>query len=162
MLHMNTATMSRIDSSSSEDTFGLGVKLGKKCKGREVFVLSSDLGGGKTTFTKGLAKGLGSTDTVSSPTFTVSQVYKCRDNLYLHHFDFYRLHEAGVVSHELTEVLDDPNAIIVIEWGDIVSDVLPQEHITVSFERVAEDEEKRQIIISTTPDTAYLLKGLKH
>lgn len=122
-------------------------------------MLVSDLGGGKTTFTKGLAAGLGSTDHVGSPTFTVSRVYKCRDDLYLHHFDFYRLAEAGVVGHELAEVIDEPHAVIVIEWGDIVSDVLPAERITVSFDRVPGGEERRCINVSSPPGLEYVYQG---
>src|SRR5688572_5517582 len=108
---MSTAKTCQIESSSYEDTYETGKRFGSRCKGGEVFVLASDLGGGKTTFTKGLAAGLGSLDKVVSPTFTVSRVYKCRDGLYLHHFDFYRLNEPGVVGHELAEVIGDPHAV---------------------------------------------------
>lgn len=153
---MSTGTTSKIESSSSEDTFAIGERLGKKCRGGEVFVLSSDLGGGKTTFTKGLAAGLGSDDVVSSPTFTVSNVYECRDNLTLHHFDFYRLNEAGVVAHELAEVVDDPSVIAVIEWGDIVSEVLPERSIVINFDRSSKGEDVREITINFPEEASYL------
>lgn len=119
-------------------------------------MLSSDLGGGKTTFTKGLAAGLGSDDVVSSPTFTVSNVYECRDNLTLHHFDFYRLNEAGVVAHELAEVVDDPSVIAVIEWGDIVSEVLPERSIVINFDRSSKGEDVREITINFPEEASYL------
>src|SRR5690606_32736409 len=153
---MSTAKTCRIESSSYEDTYETGKRFGSRCKGGEVFVLSSDLGGGKTTFTKGLAAGLGSDDVVSSPTFTVSNVYECRDNLTLHHFDFYRLNEAGVVAHELAEVVDDPSVIAVIEWGDIVSEVLPERSIVINFDRSSKGEDVREITINFPEEANYL------
>jgi len=80
----------RITSESPEATEQLAEAIGRRLTGGEVIELVSDLGGGKTTFVRGLARGLGSADVVSSPTFTVSKVYKA-DKLELHHFDFYRL-----------------------------------------------------------------------
>ena len=90
----------------------------------------SDLGGGKTTFVRGLARGMGSADRVGSPSFTISKVYKA-GALELHHFDFYRLPDAGIMQHELHDLLGDPHTIIVIEWADVVKHVLPAEHMTV-------------------------------
>lgn len=119
-------------------------------------MLVSDLGGGKTTFTKGLAKGLGSESIVTSPTFTVSRVYPCRDGLTLHHFDFYRLHEGGMVAHELSEVLSDPKIITVLEWGDVVSDVIPAECIEITIERMATGEDNRTIRVTYPSKLAYV------
>lgn len=153
---MSTDTTCQINSSSYEDTFAIGKRLGEKLKGGEVIVLASDLGGGKTSLTKGIAEGLGSEDKVGSPTFTLSRIYKCRDGLYLHHFDFYRLNEAGVVGHELAEVIDDPNAVIVIEWGDIVSDALPASRVTINISRSPEGENIRCLDISGPPALSYV------
>lgn len=119
-------------------------------------MLSSDLGGGKTTFTKGLAAGLGSEDHVGSPTFTVSRVYRCRDGIYLHHFDFYRLAEAGVVGHELADVIGDPHAVTVIEWGDVVSDVLPADRIMIQIDRLPGGEELRCLNVTSPPGLSYV------
>lgn len=146
---------------NSEDTFELAKSLGAKCRGGELFLLVSDLGGGKTTFTKGLLSGLGSDAVVSSPTFTVNNVYDCPNGIYVHHFDFYRLNEGGVVAQELAEVLDDPKSIVVVEWGDIVSEVLPESKIEVRFDRSKEGEDVRQIDIKTSTNFSYLLEGLK-
>ncbi len=123
-------------------------------------MLTSDLGGGKTTFTKGLAKGLGSNDIVSSPTFTVSQVYTARDGLEIHHFDFYRLSEAGVVGYELAEVIDDPKIVSVIEWGDVVEEVLPARHVLIMLERIASGEENRLITIDLPAEAEHLKEAL--
>ena len=123
--------------------------------------MSSDLGGGKTTFTKGLAKGLGSTQVVTSPTFMVSQVYECANDMHLHHFDFYRLHEGGVVAYELSEVFEDPIAVVVVEWGDVVSGTIPVEHIELRFDRVADGEDVRGITAKYPPKFAYIFEVAK-
>ena len=157
---MSTDMTLQIQSTGPEETSAIGERLGQKCAGGEFFVLSSDLGGGKTTFTKGLAKGLGSNAVVSSPTFTVSKVYECRDGLSLHHFDFYRLAESGMVGMELDEVKDDPKAVTVVEWGDIVKGILPEERITVQFGRDHSSEDTRILTITASPRFAHLIEGL--
>lgn len=132
---------------SLDGTQALAEALGRSLRGREVMELISDVGGGKTTFVKGLAKGLGISDTVQSPTFTISRIYNGRDNLELHHFDFYRLTEAGVVADELAESLQQPNAVVAVEWGEIVHDVLPAERMTVRLVSLGDTE--RKITLST-------------
>lgn len=124
-------------------------------------MLKSDLGGGKTTFVKGLAKGLGSTDHVGSPTYTINRVYKCANGLELQHFDFYRLHDAGIVAHELREVINEPDIVVAIEWGDIVSGSLPENRIDVTIKRRANAEEDRVISFGYPPAYEYLFKGNK-
>jgi tRNA threonylcarbamoyladenosine biosynthesis protein TsaE len=121
----------KTDSQSSEDTERFAHTLGSRLRGGEVIALVSDLGGGKTAFVRGLAAGLGSTDHVASPTFTISREYKA-GNLTLYHFDFYRLQEPGVVAAELEEFIDDPTAVVAIEWGAIVEEVLPENKIIVN------------------------------
>ncbi len=150
-----------ITTKSPDKTMGIAEQLANNCQGGEVFLLTSDLGGGKTTFTKGLAKGLGSKDIVSSPTFTISQIYDCRDNIRLYHFDFYRLSEGGMVSYELAEVLDDPRAVIVIEWGDVIEEVLPKLKVTVNIGRLKEGEQMRALNINIPKDLNYLAVGLE-
>jgi tRNA threonylcarbamoyladenosine biosynthesis protein TsaE len=161
MLYMSTAQTWQTTSLSSAATFEIGGQLGRNCRGGELIVLSSDLGGGKTTFTKGLARGLQSTAVVNSPTFMVERVYPCRDNISLHHFDFYRLTEGGTVARELGEVLEDPKALIVVEWGDIVSEILPIEHIKIVLERQANNEDARHITITYPKKFAYVFEGLE-
>jgi tRNA threonylcarbamoyladenosine biosynthesis protein TsaE len=153
---MSIATRWKIESNDSEETFAIGEQLGKACKGGEVIVLSSDLGGGKTTFTKGIAKGLGSTETIGSPTYTVRRVYKCRGDIYLHHFDFYRLQEPGIIAHELSEIVDSPHSVVVIEWGDIVQEILPQRRVVVHFSHVGDNEEARILEFDCPPELSYL------
>ncbi len=119
--------------------------------------LVSDLGGGKTTFVRGLARGIGSDDTVSSPTFTLSNVYKGQ-KLTMHHFDFYRLAEPGIMREELAEVLTDPEAVTIIEWADIVHDVLPDERLTIHITTTGETS--RHYDLSVSDALQYLTEGL--
>ena len=141
-------------SESLEDTQALAEAIGRALRGREVIELISDIGGGKTTFVKGLAKGLDVHDTVQSPTFTISRIYNARDDLELHHFDFYRLNEAGIVADELAESLHQPNVITAVEWGEIVHDVLPAQRITVRLTSLGDTE--RTVIITTPNGLEYL------
>lgn len=143
----------RIHTTSAEETEALGEAIGRQLKGGEVIELVSDLGGGKTTFVRGLARGFGSTDRVSSPTFTISQEYRAGKRT-LFHFDFYRLHEAGIVADELAEVANDPQTVVVVEWGDIVSDVLPAARLSVTITAVSEQE--RELAFSYPKSLAYL------
>lgn len=131
-------------SRSATETEALGATLGAHLRGGEVIELTSDLGGGKTTFVRGLAAAAGSTDRVASPTFTISKVYEA-PQFAIHHFDFYRLPEAGLIRHELEDVLGDPNSVVVIEWSNIVADVLPEDTIRIHIRTTGEDE--REITI---------------
>lgn len=122
------------------DTQALAAIIGGVVKGGETIELLSDLGGGKTAFTKGLGKGMGVKDVVQSPTFALSQIHSADHNLELHHFDFYRLTEPGVMKAELAESLAQPNAVVAVEWGDIVHDILPKNRITVHLAASSSDE----------------------
>lgn len=122
--------------------------LGSKLSGGEVIELLADLGGGKTTFVQGLAKGLGSKDVVSSPTFTLSKVYKARDDLEINHFDFYRLAEAGIMADQLNESLHEPKVITVVEWSEIVRGVLPEQRLVVSLEPISDNADARLITLN--------------
>ena len=125
-----------------------GEKLGAQLRGGEVFELIGDVGAGKTTFTRGLAKGLGVSEQVQSPTFTISREYDGRDNLTLVHYDFYRLNEAGIMAEELAETVADRQNITVIEWSGVASDSLPRERVVLRILPVAEDEDAREVQIS--------------
>lgn len=154
---MSTAMIWETDSTSSDKTEQLAETIGQHLRGGEVIELRSDLGGGKTTFTRGLVRGAGSTDRVGSPTFTLSREY-VSPKFKIAHFDFYRLGEAGIVADELDELVGDPEYVTVVEWGDIVQDVLPERRLTIQFTQTA--DESRHITI-TYPDTLqYLVEGL--
>lgn len=133
----------------------LGYLLGSCFKGGEVLELVGDVGVGKTTLTKGIGEGLRVDDDVQSPSFTISRVYKCRDNLELHHYDLYRLSEPGVVSFELAESAENPQAVTVVEWAETVQNVLPQERIRIVI-RYEPKGESRQLDIKLPGGLEYL------
>lgn len=98
-----------------------------------VIELIGDVGTGKTTFTRGLALGLGIKEPVTSPSFTISKQYALPNAGRLIHYDFYRLPDPGLMSEDLAENLQDPNNIIVIEWGESVTSLLPKNHHTIKI-----------------------------
>lgn len=116
--------------------------------------LTSDLGGGKTAFVRGLARGMGSQDTVASPSFTISREYKAGP-LTLYHFDFYRLNNPGIMANELAELLTDPQAVIAVEWGQLIEDVLPAKRLRIDIK--ASGENQRQFAIVYPAELAYLI-----
>jgi tRNA threonylcarbamoyladenosine biosynthesis protein TsaE len=144
MVYMSTGLMWQIRSTGSDDTEQLAELLGRLLSPPRLIELRADLGGGKTTFVRGLARGLGSKDTVSSPSFTLSRIYKFKGGE-IHHFDFYRLAEPGVLKDQLAESLKEKKVITVVEWSGIVQDVLPEDRITVEFKPVETDSEEREI-----------------
>ncbi len=116
--------------------------------------LKSDLGGGKTTLTRGIARGAKSNDTVASPTFTLSKLYRT-PTITIYHFDFYRLQEAGLMAHELHDALEDPAGVVIVEWGEVVQDVLPTERLTITINKTSDDGRE---LVCEYPDTLeYLL-----
>ena len=147
-------------STASGDTERLGAELGKLLKPPMLVELRSDLGGGKTTFTRGLVRGAGSKDKVSSPTFTLSRIYKA-DHLEIHHFDFYRLNEPGVVADQLQESLQNPRVITVVEWSDIVRGVLPADRLIIEFKPVADNPDERAIEISYPESSRQIIEELE-
>jgi len=120
-----------------------------------VIELRSDLGGGKTTLVRGIARGAGSNDNVASPSFTISREYRA-GKLTIHHYDFYRLGEAGLMSQELADVLSDPQAVVIVEWAGVVDDVLPDERAIIQI--TATGDESRQFDV-TLPEAYAYLKG---
>lgn len=131
-------------SASPDQTMSIADTIGRQLRGGEVIELVSDLGGGKTTFTHGLAKGIDSPDRVASPTFTVSKLYVGK-KLEMYHFDFYRLTEPGLMEHELQDVLGDPGTVIVVEWGTVMAHVLPDERLTIHLKSTGDTERKLEI-----------------
>lgn len=129
--------------------------LGSNLKGGEVIELISDVGGGKTTFVRGVAKGAGSNDHVSSPTYKLYNIY-IAPKIQIHHFDFYRLSEAGLIAHELAELDDQPNVVTIVEWSDVVAHVLPKERAAIHI-KVAQNE-ARIFDINCPNNLEYLFK----
>lgn len=133
----------------------LGEKLGVLLKGGEVIELIGDVGAGKTTLVKGIAKGLAVNEDVQSPSFTISRVYDARNGLMLAHYDFYRLHDAGIMANELHETLHDPKTITIVEWADIVNGVLPEDRTTIRI--TSPTETSRSLTFSGKGNASELL-----
>jgi len=133
---------------STDEMIQLGEQLGRVLGGGEVIELIGDVGAGKTTLTKGIAKGLEIHDDVQSPSFTLSRLYEARDGLVLAHYDFYRLNDAGIMADELRETIDNPHSITVIEWADVVEGVLPKDRITIRI--VSPSEDSRNVDVSAS------------
>ena len=137
-----------IEVNGEQETKDLAASIGSLLKGGEVFDLVGDVGAGKTTFVKGLAKGLGIEDDIQSPSYTISRLYDARDTLQLVHYDFYRLTEPGIMANEVAEMIRDEKTITVIEWADIIEGILPENRYTIQLESPSENV--RSI---TLPDT---------
>ena len=141
---------------NAHETQTLGREIGRLAQDRMVFLLSGDLGAGKTTFTQGLAQGLDIARTVSSPTFTIMKNYHGR--LDLNHIDAYRLeglHQDLGFDERIGE-----SGVTVIEWPDFIGDHLPEEYLRLDFRRLVGDSRE----ITLTPvGAAYveLLEKLK-
>lgn len=155
---MSSTNTLQLVSQTPEATEAMGEAIGRALRGGEVIELASDLGGGKTTFVRGLARGFGSNDRVSSPTFTISKLYK-NGHRQLHHFDFYRLTDAGLMNHELLEVAGQPDCVVVVEWAGLVQDVLPQNRLEITLERTGNTQ--RSIKLQYPASLAYLVAGIK-
>ncbi|HSE61361.1 MAG TPA: tRNA (adenosine(37)-N6)-threonylcarbamoyltransferase complex ATPase subunit type 1 TsaE [Candidatus Saccharimonadales bacterium] len=145
---------------TTDDTKRLAEEMGKALHGGEVIEFHSDLGGGKTTFMKGLAVGMGVVDVVQSPTFSISQLHKAAHGLELHHFDFYRLDDPGVVRASLVESLAQPNAVVAIEWGETVHDVLGANIISITL--TVQDDDARVVTIAVPAVAEHVAKILQN
>jgi len=117
----------------------------------------SDVGGGKTTFVRGIAQGAGSDDHVSSPSFTLTNQYKA-PAFTIEHFDFYRLSEPGILRDELAEFVHDVHTVTIVEWANIVEEVLPEERLTIMI--TSTGETSRRYEFRYTEAIGYLMKGL--
>lgn len=135
----------------------LGEKLGSLLDGGEVLELVGDVGAGKTTLTKGIGAGMKIDDDIQSPSFTISRVYDGRDDLQLAHYDFYRLHDAGIMADELHETIHDPKTVTIIEWAEIVNGVLPADRLTITI--TSPSENGRKVVFAAGGATSSALLG---
>jgi len=129
---------------NAEETRAVGEALAEFLRPRDAVALTGELGAGKTTLVQGVARGLGVTDQVVSPTFTLVREYRGR--LDVAHVDVYRLdHLQAVVDLGLEEI-GDGDAILLVEWGDAIDALLPEDHLTV--ELTESDEGTRRLVMS--------------
>lgn len=130
---------------SEEETFNLGVQLARLLTPGTAVSLEGDLGAGKTALVKGIAKGLGIRDTVTSPTFTLVNSYE--GNTTLHHFDVYRIDDPEELYEIGWEEYFNPNDVCVVEWGDRVAEMLPPGTIRIRIIRDEAQPDKRTILV---------------
>ena len=123
-----------LESKSPEDTFQIGMRLGKLAEAGEVYTLTGDLGVGKTVFTKGFAKGLGIEESVNSPTFTILQIYE-DGRLPLYHFDVYRIGSVEEMEETGFEEYIMGDGVSLIEWADLIEEILPRKRTRVLIEK---------------------------
>lgn len=121
----------RVTTDSIQQTLRTGEILGSCLKGNETVCLSGEPGSGKTVFVKGLAKGLGIDECITSPTFTLVKEYHEGKTLY--HFDAYRLNEPWEFYNTGVEEYLDGSGVLVVEWAERVRDILPSCHIQISI-----------------------------
>ncbi len=117
-----------------EDTFQLGKKIGKSALPGQVFTLIGDLGVGKTVFTQGMAAGLGITEPVNSPTFTIMQVYE-EGRCPLYHFDVYRIGDISEMDDIGYEECFYGDGVCLIEWADLIEEILPEHYIRITISK---------------------------
>lgn len=123
-----------IETENPEETFALGQKIGRAATPGQIYTLTGDLGVGKTVFTQGVASGLGITEPVNSPTFTIVQVYE-EGRLPFYHFDVYRIGDI----EEMEEIGYDDyffgEGICLIEWAELIEEILPENRISITIEK---------------------------
>lgn len=128
---------------SETEMLEYGQKLGQTVKAPIIIELLGDVGAGKTTLVRGIARGLGITADVTSPSFTLSKEYAGK-KYRLVHYDFYRLSDPGIMSEDLAESIFEPKTVTIIEWGQSVQNVLPKDHKVIEIKYV--DESTRELI----------------
>ena len=123
-----------IETRSAEETYQLGVEIGKKAVKGQVFTLVGDLGVGKTVFTQGMAKGLDIEESISSPTFTIVQVYD-EGRLPFYHFDVYRIGDISEMDEIGYEDYVYGEGVSLIEWANLIEEILPENRTSIIIEK---------------------------
>lgn len=123
-----------LDSFSEKETFQIAKELAEKAQPGEVYCLSGDLGVGKTVFTKGFAAGLGITEPVSSPTFTIVQIYE-EGRMPLYHFDVYRIEDIEEMEEIGYEDCFFGEGVCLVEWAELIKEILPENRKRIRIEK---------------------------
>lgn len=119
---------------SEKETGALGERMGKEAAAGRVYTLIGDLGVGKTVFTQGFARGLGVTEYVNSPTFTIVQVYE-DGRMPFYHFDVYRIGDVEEMEEVGYEDCFYGDGVSLIEWANLIEDILPVQYTRVTIEK---------------------------
>ena len=123
-----------IETNNAKETFELGVQIGREAKAGDVYTLVGDLGVGKTVFTQGLAKGLEIEEPISSPTFTIVQVYE-EGRLPFYHFDVYRIGDVEEMDEIGYEDYIYGQGVCLIEWSNLIEEILPEKRREITIEK---------------------------
>lgn len=123
-----------IETRCAEETFALGKRLGTNAVAGQIFTLVGDLGVGKTVFTQGMASGLGIGEPISSPTFTIVQVYE-EGRLPFYHFDVYRIGDISEMDEIGFEDYIYGEGVSLIEWANLIEEILPDNCIQIVIEK---------------------------
>ena len=123
-----------IETRSAQETYQLGMDIGKSAKPGQVYTMVGDLGVGKTVFTQGMAVGLGITEPISSPTFTIVQVYD-EGILPFYHFDVYRIGDISEMDEIGFEDYIYGEGVSLIEWANLIEEILPERRIEITIEK---------------------------
>ncbi len=138
----------RREAKTAEETIAAGVAFAKVLRSSDIVLISGTLGAGKTTFVKGVARGLGVRERITSPTFTMVREHECANDLgitTLHHCDVYRVATLDeVVDLALGELVED-SGVALVEWGELAATVFGRDVMTIDF--VVDGEEKRTLIV---------------
>lgn len=123
-----------VETFSWQETYDIGASMGKKAEPGQVYTLVGDLGVGKTVFTQGLAAGLGMNEPISSPTFTIVQVYE-DGRLPFYHFDVYRIGDVEEMEEIGYEDYFYGQGVCLIEWANLIEEILPEKVIPITIEK---------------------------
>ena len=123
-----------IETNSPDETFAFGEKIGRESKPGQVYTLIGDLGVGKTVFTQGVARGLGITEPVNSPTFTIVQVYD-EGRMPFYHFDVYRIGDVEEMEEIGYEDCFYGEGLCLIEWANLIEEILPGQYQRITIEK---------------------------
>lgn len=123
-----------VETSSELETYHLGFEMGKRAREGQVYTLVGDLGTGKTVFSKGLAAGLGIEEPISSPTFTIIQIYE-EGRLPFYHFDVYRIGDVEEMEEIGYEEYIYGRGVSLIEWADLIQEILPAHYTEIRIEK---------------------------
>ena len=136
-----------IETYTAQETFDFGVRIGQESKPGQVYTLIGDLGVGKTVFTQGVANGLGITEPVNSPTFTIVQVYE-EGKMPFYHFDVYRIGDVEEMDEIGYEDYFYGEGLCLIEWANLIEEILPEHYSRITIEKDLEKGfDYRKIII---------------
>lgn len=138
-----------VETMKAEETYQIGISLGRQAKRKDIYCLYGDLGVGKTVFTQGFAKGLEIEEPICSPTFTIVQEYQ-EGRLSFYHFDVYRISDLDEMEEIGYEDYFYGDGVCLIEWADLIKEILPQNYYTIKIEKNLEKGfEYRKITITS-------------